>query len=287
MTAHRIFRPINSDGETMRIESTLLSNVEISPSYWRMRLTATDEFVRQALPGRFVMIQAGKSIDPLLRRPFAVFETGIVFGGSTAYFDILYRVVGKGTALLSTRRENEMLDIFGPLGKGFSLSHAAGEHLLVGGGIGLAPLHALAKKLGGYDLATRLFVGGRGRDDIFCLDEFEMLGVECRIATEDGSLGERGRVTDILIRHLKSTNGNATIYACGPEGMLRAVAKLAAEYRLPCQVSLESRMACGIGVCLSCVVPGRCHSPETPDFRCVCADGPVFDSNELDWEEAR
>jgi len=158
------------------------------------------------------------------------------------------------------------------------------EKLIVGGGIGLAPLYLLAKELVKKS-TVRLFAGGRTRDDILCITEFERLGVHCYTATEDGSLGEQGFVTEALNRRLDGLKGRATLYACGPEGMLEAVARIAKARDLPCQVSLEGYMACGVGACLGCVAPGRDHTPQTPDYRCVCTEGPVFEASELKWEQ--
>jgi dihydroorotate dehydrogenase electron transfer subunit len=186
--------------------------------------------------------------------------------------------------MLSALHETDLLDVLAPLGKGFDLGEVEEEKLIVGGGVGLAPLYLLAKELAATS-KVRLFAGGRTRDDILCITEFERLGVECYTATEDGSLGERGLVTEALVRRLNELNGKVTIYACGPHGMLNAVAGIAAKRNIPCQVSLEGYMACGVGACLGCVAPGHSHSPETPDFRCVCTDGPVFESGELKWRD--
>jgi dihydroorotate dehydrogenase electron transfer subunit len=266
----------------------ILSNAEVSPGYWRMRMTAPQEFAA-ASPGQFVMVRVNAAIDPLLRRPFGIFDVGThtpVHSGATAqpYLEMLYRVVGKGTAMLSALHEIDMLDILGPLGTGFDLGVADEEKLIVGGGVGLAPLYLLAKELVKQS-PVRLFAGGRTRDDILCITEFERLGMECYTATEDGSLGECGLVTEALVRRLDSIKGKASIYACGPHGMLNAVATIAADREIPCQVSLEGYMACGVGACLGCVAPGHGHSPETPDFRCVCTEGPVFESGELKWRD--
>ena len=271
----------------MQFTSMILANAEISPGYWRMRLTAPQEF-SSARPGQFIMVRVSDAIDPLLRRPFAVFDTGVhtpPHSGAVAqvYFEMLYKVVGKGTALLSSLHETDVVDILGPLGTGFDPGVATEEKLIVGGGIGLAPLYLLARELVSRKSTVRLFAGGRTRDDILCTTEFERLGVECYTATEDGSLGERGYVTLALNQHLDALKGPATIYACGPEGMLHAVAKIAAERNIPCQVSLEGTMACGVGACLGCVTPGKDHSPQTPDFRCVCTEGPVFPADDLKW----
>lgn len=271
----------------MQFTSMILSNAEISPGYWRIRLTAPQEF-SAAVPGQFVMVRVSGAIDPLLRRPFAVFDVGVHTPAQSGAipqvcFEMLYRVVGKGTAMLAALHETDIVDVLGPLGTGFDQGSADEEKLIVGGGIGLAPLYLLAKELVTRKSPVRLFAGGRTRDDILCITEFERLGVECYTATEDGSLGEQGMVTEALKRRLDALKGKATIYACGPDGMLHAVAKIAAQHAIPCQVSLEGYMACGVGACLGCVAPGKNHSPETPDYRCVCTEGPVFESSDLKW----
>jgi dihydroorotate dehydrogenase electron transfer subunit len=270
----------------MQFTSMILSNAEVSPGYWRMRLTAPPEFAAAA-PGQFVMVRVNSAIDPLLRRPFGIFDVATyqpAHAGAVAQpcFEMLYRVVGKGTALLATLHETDLVDILGPLGRGFDLGIPGEEKLIVGGGVGLAPLYLLARELV-KDSPVRLFAGGRTRDDILCITEFERLGVECYVATEDGSLGEQGLVTEALVRRLDQVKGTASIFACGPHGMLNAVAAIAADRSISCQVSLEGYMACGVGACLGCVTPGKDHTPDTPDFRCVCAEGPVFDANELGW----
>ncbi len=272
----------------MQITSMVLANVEISPGYWRMRLTAPQQFAA-ATPGQFVMVGINQTIDPLLRRPLAIFDIGTHAPAQSGavpqvYFEMLYKVVGKGTALLSALHETDMLDILGPLGTGFDQGDDDEEKLIVGGGIGLAPLYLLARELVKKKSPVRLFAGGRTRDDILCITEFKRLGVECYTATEDGSLGEQGYVTIALNKHLDRLKGRAAIYACGPDPMLHAVAKIARERKIRCQVSLEGYMACGVGACLGCVAPGKDHSEKTPDFRCVCTEGPVFDSSELKWE---
>jgi dihydroorotate dehydrogenase electron transfer subunit len=272
----------------MQFSSMILSNAEVSPGYWRMRMTAPQEF-SAANPGQFVMVRVNGAIDPLLRRPFGIFDVGIhtpTHSGAVPqpYFEMLYRVVGKGTAMLAALHASDLLDILGPLGRGFDLGSPDEEKLIVGGGVGLAPLYLLARELVGHS-PVRLFAGGRTRDDVLCITEFERLGVECYTATEDGSLGEQGLVTEALIRRLDAIEGRATVYACGPHGMLNAVANIAAARNIPCQVSLEGYMACGVGACLGCVAPGSGHSPETPDFRCVCSEGPVFESGELKWRD--
>jgi len=272
----------------MQFTSMILSNAEVSPGYWRMRMTAPQEFAA-ARPGQFVMVRVNGAIDPLLRRPFGVFDVGVHVPAQSGanpqpYLEMLYRVVGKGTAMLATLHETDLLDVLGPLGAGFDLGAPGEEKLIVGGGVGLAPLYLLAKELVKAS-PVRLFAGGRTRDDVLCITEFERLGVECYTATEDGSLGERGLVTSVLEQRLDAIGNRGTIFACGPHGMLNAVALIAKARGISCQVSLEGYMACGVGACLGCVAPGNGHSAETPDFRCVCVDGPVFEAGELKWRE--
>ena len=263
----------------MQFKSEILSNQEIAPAYWRIRLSAPPSFV-SAKPGQFIMVQVSDSISPLLRRPFGVFNTGT---DEQPWFEMLYKVVGKGTALLASHHAGEIIDVLGPLGTGFDQGSDDEEKLIVGGGIGLAPLYPLCKELTQKKSPVRLFVGGRTQADILCLEDFKALGVDCHVATEDGSLGTKGFVTKALEQHLDQLSGKAALYVCGPHGMLAAVARIADARQLPCQVSLENYMACGVGACLGCVTPGKNHSPTTPDYRCVCAKGPVFASNELQW----
>ncbi|HPX60322.1 MAG TPA: dihydroorotate dehydrogenase electron transfer subunit [Deltaproteobacteria bacterium] len=270
----------------MQFKSMILSNFQVSPGYWRMRMTAPPEFA-SARPGQFVMVRVNSAIDPLLRRPFGIFDVGVHTpshsgGVSQPCFEILYRVVGKGTEMLSSLHSTDQLDILGPLGKGFTVGEPGQDKLIVGGGVGLAPLYLLARELV-KDSPVRLFAGGRTRDDILCITEFERLGVECYVATEDGSLGRCGLVTEALTATLDMLQGRPSIFACGPHGMLNAVARIAGQRELSCQVSLEGYMACGVGACLGCVTPGREHSVEHPDYRCVCAEGPVFESSDLGW----
>lgn len=268
----------------MQFKSMVVSNVELSPGYFRMRMTAPEELASSEA-GQFLMLKVSDAIDPLLRRPFGLFDVGTFSAeyagcGTQVYCEILYKVVGKGTKMLSALHHGDVVDLLAPLGRGFDLGPAGEEKLLVGGGVGLAPLYYLAKVLVGRGEKVRLFAGGRNRDDILCITEFERLGVETYVATDDGTLGDRGFVTQVLERHLAS---GMRIFACGPTPMLNAVAKMAHAHEVPCQVSMEAYMACGVGACLGCVMKGANHSEATPDYRCVCKDGPVFDSFELQW----
>ncbi len=272
----------------MQFRATVLSNAEVSPGYFRMRLHAPGQST-DSVPGQFLMVRVRDSIDPLLRRPFGIFditeaESEYAGEGKQTCLDLLYKVVGKGTRLLATLHHGDYLDLVGPLGRGFTADETTDEQILVGGGVGLAPLYYLARKMVREKRRIRLFAGGRNRDDILCITEFERLGVETYVATDDGTLGEQGLVTEVMERYVMKGPGSKAIYACGPFPMLKAVALFAARAGIPCQVSLEAYMACGVGACLGCVIKGRLHTDENPDYRCVCKDGPVFDSRELRWD---
>lgn len=271
----------------MNFKATVVSNAEASPGYFRMRMTTPPGFANSATPGQFVMLRVRNSIDPLLRRPFGIFDLGRMEteypGVDQPFLEILYKVVGRGTGMLSTMRHGDRLELLGPLGKGFKAADADADRILVGGGVGLAPLYFLAKEMV-KNSRVHLFAGGKSREDVLCITEFERLGAECYVSTDDGTLGERGFVTAALEQRLTNSAGDKSLFACGPMPMLREVADIAGRTGVPCQVSLEAYMACGVGACLGCVIKGRNHMEATPDYRCVCKDGPVFDYKELLWE---
>jgi dihydroorotate dehydrogenase electron transfer subunit len=272
----------------MQFKAQVISNTEVSPGYWRLRMSAPPAILA-AKPGQFVMVKVSPAIDPLLRRPFGIFDLGTYATpytdcGMQTFLEILIKVVGKGTAHLAALHQGDTLDILAPLGKGFREPVAGEEQILVGGGVGLAPLYFLARERVASG-RVRLFAGGRTKEDVLCVTEFERLGVETYVATDDGSLGASGFVTEVLERHLDDIGGKANLLACGPMPMLQAVAAIARKRGISCQVSLEAYMACGVGACLGCVMKGRHHTPETPDYRCVCKDGPVFDAVDLLWEQ--
>ncbi|GAB4166671.1 MAG: dihydroorotate dehydrogenase electron transfer subunit [Geothermobacteraceae bacterium] len=267
-------------------KTRILANQEIAPGYWRMRIQAPGA-VADCKPGQFLMFRVQLSLLPLLRRPFGIFRTGFqpsdVDGlPPVEYLEILYKVVGQGTAMMSELHQGDRVEILGPLGRGFAAGAAGREKILVGGGIGLVPLFMLAQDLVEKN-RVRLLMGGRTRDDIIAITEFERLGVETYTATEDGSLGEQGLVTDVLEAKLKEI-GEADVFACGPMPMLQAVQKICGRYEAPLQVSLEALMACGVGACLGCVVKGAGHSEQTPRYLCTCKEGPVFRAEQLDWD---
>lgn len=266
-------------------KTIILSNQEISPGYYRMRILAP-EYNRLAQPGQFVMFRVQRSLPPLLRRPFGIFRAGYADPDCDGmppkeYIELIYKVVGSGTEIMQELHQGDRIELLGPLGRGFDLGDPCEEKILVGGGIGLVPLYMLAEKLVANS-KVRLLMGGRTRDDIIMVTEFERLGVETYVSTEDGSLGEEGLVTQVLESKLQKIP-KATVYACGPMPMIDAVQQICAAQKTPLQVSLEALMACGVGACLGCVVKGAGHSEENPQYLCTCKQGPVFDAEQLDW----
>ena len=260
----------------------ILANGDEGGGNWRLRLRPPRW--PGAAPGQFLMLgtAAGPTprSDPLLPRPMAVFRSGTQ--GGLPWVEVLYRVVGRGTALLAACRPGQRLPCLGPLGASFAAPPSAGGALLVGGGTGIASLYQLAA-----DCAERsrgrvhVLLGARHRAALMAEEDFAALpGVVCSVATEDGSAGHRGLVTELLESLLAADTG-AAIYACGPRPMMRRAAALAHAAGRDCYVSLEGPMACGIGLCLGCAVPRRGGG-----FALLCRDGPVFRADALAWEDA-
>jgi len=268
-------------------KTVVLSNQEISPGYFRMKILAPG-YSQLAQPGQFVMFRVQNSMQPLLRRPFGIFRVGFMAAdcdemAPKEFIEIIYKVVGSGTEIMKDLHSGDPVELLGPLGEGFEPGDPTVEKILVGGGIGLVPLYMLAEELVRKS-NVRLLMGGRSRDDIITVTEFERLGVETYVSTEDGSLGEEGLVTQVLERKLDKYP-NATVFACGPMPMIEAVEKICTKREVALQVSLEALMACGVGACLGCVVKGAEHSDDHPQYLCTCTQGPVFAADELDWNK--
>ena len=238
----------------------------------------SERLAAEALPGQFVMLGIPSGTDPLLRRPYSVYRVGRP-GLPAETCELLYKIIGRGTARLAAVRPGETLPCLGPLGRGFVPPSADLRPVLVAGGIGIAGLLHLAATLRAAGRPATLLFGCRDATDLPLTEGFEALGVPVEVATEDGSHGHRGQVTALLEERLG--DGDLEVFACGPQAMLRAVARLTAR-RVRCQVSMESHMACGFGVCLGCVVPTAAGAGHERYAR-VCVEGPVFRSEELEW----
>jgi dihydroorotate dehydrogenase electron transfer subunit len=267
------------------VESTVISNTRLSPEYNVLALDAP-AVASSAAPGQFVMIKPSPGHDPLLRRPFSIFERLLRPDGTLGGITLLNKKVGVGTALLYDAEPGQRLPCLGPLGRPFTLVDPPAEAWLVAGGVGLAPFATLADALRVRQVVTTLFYGGRRRQELFFLDLFERLRVRLVLATEDGSKGHHGLVSEPLGLALAATGTlpMLAIYACGPTGMMRAVADLARRHGRRAEVSLEQVMGCGLGGCYSCVVKVR-RGPEPSHYVRSCTEGPVFDADEIVWEE--
>ena len=336
-----------------QIKAKILFNKKIIPEHYKICLDAP-EIAGEVKPGQFVHIRVREGYEPLLRRPFSIHKSQ---GGK---IEILYKVVGKGTQLLSREKIGKKIDILGPLGQGFRINpltsilspkgrgddenresfspHKRGKVsgssslprkeakvlggssltsqlessdrvnsgvekiILVAGGIGVAPLYFLAERLVGCknwatekrskeqpiandslanknQLDVLVLLGAETKEKILCLKDFRNLNVKVEIATEDGSKGFKGLVGDLLSQLLSKESQVNLICACGPVLMLRKVAELSFEYKIPCQVSLEQKMGCGIGACLGCTIKGQ------TGYLRVCRDGPVFEARQIQWNE--
>jgi dihydroorotate dehydrogenase electron transfer subunit len=266
------------------VNAAVLSNVRLSDDYNVLTLEAPEVGI-ETKPGQFVMVKADLPRDSLLRRPFSVFEI-VREGAETRAISIFNKRAGRNTRALYALEPGERVAVLGPLGKPFATTPPTAEAWMVAGGVGLAPFATLAESLAAAGTPTTLFYGARAGRELFYLDFFERLGVTLVLATEDGSRGVQGRVTVPLEAALAGLPGRqaATVYACGPEPMLAAVARLASRYGQPCEVSVERVMGCGLGGCYSCVIPivnGSGHS----HFVRSCIGGPVFDGATIAWDK--
>ncbi len=255
-------------------EKTQITRLErLSSDIVRLTLDSPD-IASSAKPGQFVMVRVGKGNDPLLRRPFSISQTS-----NGRHFQILFKVVGRGTSILAHCQEGEYISVLGPLGSGFHVD-CDGLNCLVGGGMGIAPLLFLGKWML-RKCSTNpplVVVGARTAAELGPLiKDFEEIGLPVHAATDDGSLGHHGFVIDVL-KNINLANSCKT-YVCGPYPMMLAVHLFCKEKGFSCQVSMETHMACGMGACLGCIVP-----VERGGYAHACSDGPVFDAEELLWE---
>jgi dihydroorotate dehydrogenase electron transfer subunit len=237
-------------------------------------------------PGQFMMVKVSKDNSPLLRRPFSVYKSypdhhpekkkrGRLF--------IYYKEVGKGTQKMTTLKKGQSLDLIGPLGKGFLFPPlpSSANIILIGGGVGIVSLYSIAEAMKEKQLFV--FIGGKTRNDILCLEDFKKFNSKISVATENGSLGFQGTVVDLFLsqRHLFMKDKKYYLYSCGPVAMLKALSAITRFRNFICQASLETRMGCGFGACWGCVV--KTNHPQMP-YQRVCKEGPVFLLKDILWE---
>jgi dihydroorotate dehydrogenase electron transfer subunit len=273
------------------VEARVIANTRLSADYNVIALAAP-EIAEATQPGQFVMVKSARSADPLLRRPFSVFEV-LRSNHRVQGLTLLSKRIGVTTKILYDAVEGDTIACLGPLGRPFEVIGPPAEAWMVAGGVGLAPFATLAEALLARGTKTTLFYGARSGGELFYLDWFTSLGVRLVLATEDGSIGDRARITAPLERELKNREARSPepaagspevmIYACGPEPMLEAVAHVAAKFGRPSQVSVERTMGCGMGGCYSCVIPVR-DGPNGHHYVRSCIGGPVFRGEDIAWD---
>ncbi|MEW6518903.1 MAG: dihydroorotate dehydrogenase electron transfer subunit [Thermodesulfobacteriota bacterium] len=249
-----------------------IREISCRDEYCRMTIAAP-AICQVAAAGQFVMVKpaADKSNDPLFRRPFSLHQV------ADGLLTIIFKIVGRGTRNLAKMKAGEELDVVGPLGKGFQLSSEP-RHYLVGGGMGIAPLHLLAESINRQNPQSEILalLGARTARELDAFADLQDLRfVRVELATDDGTAGHHGLVIDLLERAV-AAGGRGAVYSCGPWPMMKAVALYCRAKQLPCQVSLETVMACGVGACLGCAVSGADVARD--GYLHVCKDGPVFEA---------
>ena len=286
----------------IQTESKIISNEQIGPNHWKMTLEAP-QIASEATPGQFVHARIGGT---LLRRPFSVFRR-VNLWPDNGGIEMVYQVVGRGTRFMTAMKPEEELDVIGPLGRGFHWEPTRKAHVLVAGGIGSAGLFMLGEEISGAagksGCELFIFMGARTKGHLILEKEFRTLRGKVMISTDDGSYGHKGLVTDLLAHAVekKAIPAGCTIYSCGPQPMLKALALLCKRYRLEAQVSLEKRMLCGLGACAACVCKVdkegvlkhrslefsgiQFDIRESYGYGLVCKDGPVFHIEEVIFDE--
>ena len=250
----------------------IIQNSALCGDIFRMKVSRGK--MKEAAPGQFVHIRCSDSYDPLLRRPFSV------AGMDDGSFEIIYRVVGKGTFLLSEKKQGALLDVIGPLGRGFPLETLSGPSVIAAGGMGIAPTLFLARKMPGR--VEKFILGAKTRELLVCSDELKKKDFDFITATDDGTCGVRGDVCSVLSSVLSDVSVSA-VCACGPYEMLHSVHRIAKNNGVRALLCFENMMACGVGACLGCAI--RTCEDGKSTYRRVCKDGPVFNGEIIEWED--
>ncbi len=277
---------------------TILENIEVARDTFRIRLD-DPQMAQVILPGQFLMIRPAGETAPLLGRPFALYEVVRDADGTPCAVDVIYLVVGRGTAALSRCKPGDRVITWGPLGHSFGPA-PEGPVVFVAGGIGQTPFLSLgrwwlgrarygvglpeASHDGPFATSATLLYGVRTQTLAAGVEDFEAAGIQVELATDDGSAGHHGFVTQLLQSRLERGDRPAKVVGCGPPPMLAALTKLVTRYDVPCDLSLENHMACGFGACFSCVAPIR-QADGSIDLRRVCVEGPVFPAASVAWPE--
>jgi dihydroorotate dehydrogenase electron transfer subunit len=246
-------------------------NKKLARNHYLITLSP-EEKITTPKPGQFFMLSVDDGLDPLLKRPFSLHRW---LGND---FQILYRVVGKATGILKRKMPGNTVEVTGPLGNGFPVKSRSAKMILVAGGLGIAPIFSLAETISSEK--PLMFLGAKNKDEVLCVDELRLKGLDPVITTDDGSLGKKGLITSKVKQFLSDHSSLITdysIYACGPKQMLKSLALLAEKFNTTAYIALEENMACGIGACLSCAVNTK------KGFKRICKEGPVFKTEEIIW----
>lgn len=260
----------------VNIKAKLVKKEQLIKDIYKFSLQAK-EITDTAKPGHFIEIRVSDSVEPLLRRPISIYniekETGIL--------EIIFQIKGKGTTILANKKEGEEIDILGPLGNGTFKIKQEGQIAIIGGGIGIFPLYELAKQTKQQTNTTvSTYLGFRNKNLVVLEEEFKKVSDKLTITTDDGSYAEAGFAISKLKEDITTKKPNM-IYACGPLPMLKAVRELSIEQNIPCQISLEEKMGCGIGACLGCAVKTAKSPEDAPQYWHVCKAGPVFNATDI------
>ena len=262
-------------GTPVYCKGEIRESKSIGAVYHRLRISLPHP-IGPLIPGQFAMVSVEGATDMPLPRPFSIHNCDN--DANASWLDVLFKVVGKGTALLSRLTIGSPLQIVAPLGKGFPDPPGGCKTVIIAGGMGIAPLFPLVLRLKTSQSSIAVLYGAKSQKDLVCLPELlDLDGITVTITTEDGTQGEQGLVTQLLHHREDNSEDKTVLYACGPEPLLRTVTDFARERNVPCWVSIERRMACGVGACLGCVV-------KTSDgYQRVCCEGPIFDARHIVW----
>jgi len=266
------------------IKVQILFKKEVAPNIFLMKLSAPS-IALEAIPGQFIHIKCGKDNYHVMRRPISIHKIDKKKGE----IYILFQVVGESTKLLAQRLVGDYLDILGPIGNGFNILTKSKKIIVVGGGIGVAPLLALVEESLIQGKEVKVFIGALKKELIIGEESFMRLGAKVDAATDDGSYKHKGFVTDLLEEAIKEGWLPDQIFSCGPRPMLKKIAAISSDANIDCQVSLEERMACGIGACLGCVCKIKSKDNKQDivksEYKRVCIDGPIFEGSEVVWDD--
>lgn len=261
----------------VQLNAKLVKKEQLKQDIYKFSVQAK-EITEIAKPGQFIEIRITEQVEPFLRRPISIYN----IDKHNGILEFIFQVKGNGTEILAKREEGQIVDIIGPLGNGTFEINKYKNISIIGGGIGVFPLYELSKQAKQQGKNVNTYLGFRDKDYVVLENEFKKVSNNLILFTDNGTYGKSGFAIDFLKEDAKKQKPDC-IYACGPLPMLRAVKKFAEESNIDCQVSLEEKMGCGIGVCVGCAVKKASSSKETPEYYGVCKAGPVFDAKEVDF----